>query len=85
MPREEGFPMKSLVLPIMAALALSVVACRQEGAAERAGAKIDEAIEDTREAGEEALEDAGEALEDAGEAVEETAEEAAEKARKAVE
>jgi hypothetical protein len=78
MPREEGFPMKSLVLPIMAALALSVVACRQEGAAERAGAKIDEAIEDTREAG-------GEALEDAGEAVEETAEEAAEKARKAVE
>ncbi len=77
--------MKSVVLPIVAALALSVVACRDEGTAERTGREIDEAIEDTREAGEEALEDAGDALEDAGDAVEEAAEDTSKKARKAVE
>jgi len=77
--------MKSVALPILAALALSVVACRDEGSAERAGRKIDEAVQDTREAGEQALDDAGEALDDAGDAVSEAAEDAREKARKAVE
>jgi len=76
--------MKSLALPILAALALSVVACRDDSA-ERAGRKIDEAVQDTREAGEQALDDAGEALDDAGDAVSEAAEDAREKARKAVE
>jgi hypothetical protein len=71
---KEGIPMKSVVVSIVAALALSAVACGNDNSAERAGEKIDEAIEDT-----------GEAIEDAGEAIDETAEEAAEKARKAVE
>ncbi|HEY8156267.1 MAG TPA: hypothetical protein VII72_19210 [Myxococcota bacterium] len=66
--------MKSVALSIVAALALSIVACREEGAGERAGQKIDEAVED-----------AGEAVEDAGEAVEDAAEEAKKKTREALE
>jgi hypothetical protein len=66
--------MKSITLPLLAALAFSVVACREEGPAERAGQAIDEAIED-----------AGEAVEDAGEAVEDAAEDARKKTSKAVE
>jgi hypothetical protein len=73
-----------LALPILAALALSVVACRDDSA-ERAGRKIDEAVQDTREAGKEALNDAGDAVNDAGAAVDEAAEDAREKARKALE
>ena len=75
--------MKSVALLTVAALALSVVACRDEGSAERAGRKIDEALQDTREAGEEALDDVGDALDDAADAVDEAAEDAREKARKA--
>jgi len=77
--------MRSVVLPVLAALALSVVACREEGAAERAGRKIDEAVQDTRETGKQALDDAGSALDDAGDAVSEAAEDANKKVRKAVE
>jgi predicted small secreted protein len=66
--------MRFIVLSVLAVLAFSSAGCRQEGAAERAGRELDEAVED-----------AGEAVEDAGEAVEDAAEDAKEKARKALE
>jgi hypothetical protein len=66
--------MRSITLTLVAALAMSFVACSEEGPAERAGEAVDEAVED-----------AGEAVEDAGEAVEDAAEEARAKARKALE
>ncbi len=66
--------MRSIALPILAALALSIVGCRNEGAAERAGREIDEAVED-----------AGDAVEEAADDVKDAAEEAREKARKALE
>jgi hypothetical protein len=66
--------MRSIALPILAALALSMVGCREEGAAERAGREIDEAVEDT-----------GEAVEEAAEDVEDAAEEARKKAQEALE
>jgi len=77
--------MKSIVLPILASLCLFVVACRDEHTAERAGAKIDEAVQGTQEAGKEALDDAGDALNDAGDAVSDAAEDASKKVKKAVE
>ncbi|MFZ7126713.1 MAG: hypothetical protein ACOWWM_11230 [Desulfobacterales bacterium] len=57
---------------VLLALVFVLAACEQEGPAERAGEKIDEAAETTAEK-----------MEDAGEAVEEKAEEVKEEAKKA--
>lgn len=53
-------------------LGLTLVACEQEGPAEKMGEKVDEAAEK-----------AGQAMEKAAESVKETAEEAADKAKEA--
>ena len=76
-------------LVLIAALAAGFAACREEGSAERAGRKFDEAVEKLRHGDEGALEKAGreldEAVEDAREAAEETAEEIREKTSDAIE
>jgi len=66
--------MRSIVLPILAALAFSTFGCREEGTAERAGREIDEAVDE-----------AGDAVDEAAQDAKDAAEEAREKARKALE
>ena len=51
----------------VAGLALGAIACREEGAMEKAGKAMDEAVEGAREHAEEAAEAGRQALEDAGE------------------
>ena len=63
---------------LIAALALAAFACKEEGRAEKAGRKFDEAIEKLQHG------DEG-ALEKAGRKIEETVEEVREDAAKAVE
>lgn len=73
-------------LLLVAALAAPWIACKEEGRAERAGRKFDEAIEKLQHGDEGALERAGrkideafeEAVEEAEQAVDEMREEAAE-------
>jgi len=71
----------ALRLALSAALALGAVACKEEGPAEKAGRKMDEAVEKLRHGGEGSVEKAGrkldEALEDAGDEIEELREKAA--------
>lgn len=57
-----------------ALLAINLVACEQQGPAERAGEKVDEAVEETKETMEEVGEDMQEAAEETGEKVEEMGE-----------
>lgn len=52
-----------------------VSACEQEGPAEKAGEKVDQAVEESQEAMEEAGEESQDAAEQAGESVEEAGEE----------
>jgi hypothetical protein len=54
-----------LCLALGAVLAAGAFACREEGAAEKAGRKIDEAVDNVRNAGDGALEDLGEKADDA--------------------
>jgi len=77
--------MTKLVLSVLAALVLALVACREEGPAERAGRQIDEAVRDARETGKQAIDDLGDELDEAGRDAEEAAEQARAKARKALE
>ena len=56
---------RTLCLALGAVLAVGAFACREEGAAEKAGRKIDEAVENVRNAGDGALEDLGEKADDA--------------------
>ena len=78
--------MRRIALLVALVLVASLSACREEGAAEKAGRKLDEAIdslthpdegalEELGRKADEALEDAKEALEDAREAIEELGEE----------
>jgi hyperosmotically inducible protein len=82
----------ALRLALATALALGTVACKEEGPAEKAGRKMDEAVEKLRHGGEGAVEKAGrqmdeaveeagddldEALDDAGDEIEELREKAA--------
>jgi len=71
----------ALRLALSAALALGAVACKEEGPAEKAGRKMDEAVEKLRHGGEGSVEKAGrkmdEALEDAGDEIEELREKTA--------
>ena len=55
---------------LLSALAM-MVGCEQQGPAERAGEKIDEAVEDGKNDVEDAVEKAGEALENAGDEIRE--------------
>ena len=70
--------MRRFALPLGLAVLAVLGACREEGAAEKAGRKIDEAIEELTHPEEGALEKLGrkadEALEDAKRAVEEAKE-----------
>ena len=52
--------MKRIIFIALAALALSAAACESEGPAERAGKKLDEAVEEAADA----VEDAGDKLEE---------------------
>lgn len=56
---------------------LGLGACSQEGPAERAGEKIDNAVEETGESIDSALENAGDKIEDAADKVEDKMEEKA--------
>ncbi len=51
--------MKSFVIAALAAFCLPLVACEEEGAAERAGRAIDEAAESAKESLEDLVEDEG--------------------------
>jgi hypothetical protein len=64
---------KLLSILLVVVLLGAFVACEQEGPAEQAGEKIDEAVEE-----------AGDQMEEAGDAVEEKAEEMKEKAKEAM-
>ena len=77
--------MKSIALSVLAALAFWGAGCSNEGPAEQAGKKIDDAVESTQEAGQEALDDTADALDDAADAVSDAADDAAKKTKKAVE
>ncbi len=77
--------MRLIARPIAVVLLLVLGACREEGAAEKAGRKLDEAIESLTHPKEgpleefgrkadEALEDARKAIEDARQAIEEAGE-----------
>jgi hypothetical protein len=63
------FAKKIAVVAVVIIFVLAFVACEQEGPAEKAGERIDEAVEE-----------AGNEIEEAGDAVEEKAEEVKEKA-----
>lgn len=65
---------KILSLLLIVLLVGAFAACEKEGPAEKAGAKIDEAVEE-----------AGDKMEEAGDAIEDKTEEMQEKAEKAVE
>jgi len=66
---------------LIATLALGAAGCREEGPAEKAGRKFDEAVEKLRHGDEGAIEKAGrkldEAAEDVGDEIEELREDAA--------
>ena len=57
--------LRTLCLALGAVLAVGVFACREEGTAEKAGRKIDEAVENVRNGGDGALENLGEKADDA--------------------
>lgn len=67
---------------LLAALMIGLTGCSEPGPAEQAGEKIDETVEQAREAVEDTVEEPGPA-EKAGEAVDEAVDEAADSAKKA--
>ena len=66
----------------VSALLLAVPGCREEGPVERAGQKIDEAVETLRHGDEGPVEEAGRKIDETAEDVKETVEDAAESAKK---
>ena len=63
--------MKHRTLLPFALFAALAVGCAEEGSAEKAGAAIDDAIENAKETGEDLVDEAGDAIEKAGDAIEE--------------
>ena len=61
---------RTLLVLLFSVLLLGPVGCEQEGPAERAGAKLDEAVEDGKDNVEDAVEKAGDKLEEAGDTIE---------------
>lgn len=61
----------SLTALIAGVFAIGISACENEGPAEKAGERVDEAIEETGDTMEEAAEEAGDELEEAADRVEE--------------
>jgi hypothetical protein len=63
------------VLPVIftAVLSIAMLGCEQEGPAERAGAQIDEAVEEGKDNLEDAVETAGDKLEEVGDEIEKKA------------
>jgi hypothetical protein len=61
----------SLTALLAGVFAVGISACEDEGAAEKAGEQVDEAIEETGDAMEEAADEAGGELEEAADRVEE--------------
>ncbi len=59
-----------LLAVLLTALAFTAISCAEEGAAEKAGKKLDEAAENAGEAVDDATDAAKDALEDAGDAIE---------------
>jgi len=70
---------RSLLVVIAVAMLSVGIGCKQEGPAEQAGKKVDQAVEKTGQA----IEEAKEKVEDATEAVKEKVEAAVEKAKEA--
>ena len=67
------------LLAILAALSVTVAlsGCKEKGPMEKAGEKIDQAVEDTSDAAEDAMDDAKDAADDAGDEMEDAADDAA--------
>ena len=65
---------RTLSLALAVALAVGAFACREEGAAEKAGRKLDEAVDTVRHGNEGALEEIGRKADDAIDDVKERAE-----------
>jgi len=62
--------MKMLTLILFLITWIAMAGCEQEGPAERAGAKVDEAVEDGKDRVEDAVERAGDSIEEAGDKIE---------------
>jgi hypothetical protein len=75
----------ALRIALAAALALGALACKEEGPAERAGRKMDEAIEKLRHGDEGAVEKAGRKMDEAVEEARGEIDELREKAADAIE
>ena len=56
---------RTLCLTLAAAVAAGAFACREEGSAEKAGRKLDQAVDSVRQGGEDALEKLGRKADDA--------------------
>jgi hyperosmotically inducible protein len=69
---------KGLLVVVMLASFIGLAACKQEGAAERAGQKIDKAVEQGGKKIEQATEQAGKKIEKAGDALSEKTKKAGE-------
>jgi hypothetical protein len=63
-----------LTIMMFSVALMAATGCEQEGPAERAGAKLDEAMEDGRNNIEDAVERAGDAVEEAGDKIENASE-----------
>lgn len=61
---------KTLSLILFSAMVVAAAGCEQEGPAERAGAKLDEAVEEGKDSVGDAVERAGDKLEEAGDKIE---------------
>lgn len=61
---------RTLLVLFFSVLLLGTFGCEKEGPAERAGAKLDDAVEDSKDSVEDAVEEAGDRIEEAGDAIE---------------
>lgn len=75
----------ALRLALLIAIALGLAACREEGPGERAGRKVDEAVEKLRHGDEGALEKAGRKVDEAFDEAKEELDELREQAADAIE
>ncbi|HZO10434.1 MAG TPA: hypothetical protein VFC77_13695 [Myxococcota bacterium] len=71
---------RTLCLTLAVALAAGAVACREEGTAEKAGRKIDEAVENVQNGVNDAAENVGDAANDALDSAKDGVEDLKEKA-----
>ena len=74
---------RSVVLSLVAAMVLGTLACREEGPAEKAGRKLDEAVDELTGKG--AAERLGEDIDEAVGSAKQALDDTVEKARKAAE